>query len=170
MWVLTRNTDLLLHQVVLLNLLLIHFLSCITFKSMFPLPRLFPVPFPNLLFLHFPSEKGRPPGDINQTWHNTVRVGASPHMKAIHQEEESLKQAKKVRDSPHSHFEESHENTRLHNHNVCRGQSHRGSLTVTSVSQSPYKSCLVDSVGFFFLYIESFGSHSPSLQPSSELA
>ena len=57
---------------------------------------------------------------------------------------------KRVRDTLHSYCKESHKNTRLRNSNTYAenpAQTHAGSLIGTSVSVSPYKIFLVDSVG-----------------------
>ena len=66
---------------------------------------------------------------------------------------------------------EPHKRTKLHSHDICRGpgQTHAGSLTVSSVSVSFYEPWLVDSVGFLDPS-DSYNSFLPLLQDSPSSA
>lgn len=81
----------------------------------FPLPPLLPIPFfqipspPDLLFLSFPSEKGKQPRNINQTLQikHAIKIDTSSHMEADQGHQvggnRSQKVVKGVRHRPCSH-------------------------------------------------------------------
>jgi hypothetical protein len=85
------------------------------------------LPSPDLLLLHFPSGKSRPPRDINQTWQYQDAIGLSqtvmPRLdEAAQWEGKGSRPGKRVRDRPFSHWWESRKNIKLHSHNmICRG-------------------------------------------------